>query len=128
MRRRIPALILVVAVAAVAYYSYVRAHEDAKADKANVLKVSGNIETHESVVGFKVSGRIAELPVEEGQWVDKDAVIARLDQDDYRQQVAMDRAALGVQREQLELGLAGSRKQEIEAAEQVLNDAKADLQ
>jgi HlyD family secretion protein len=55
-------------------------------------------------------------------------MIARLDQDDYRQQVAMDRAALGVQREQLQLGLAGSRKQEIQAAEQVLNDAKADLQ
>lgn len=128
MKRRIPVLILVLAVAGVAYYSYMREHGSARSGQANALRVSGNIETHESVVGFKVSGRIAELPVEEGQWVDKDALVARLDQEDYRQQVAMDRAALGVQKEQLNLALAGSRKQEIEAAEQVLNDAKADLE
>jgi HlyD family secretion protein len=127
MKRKIPILLLIVVVAGVGYYSYVHSHSAAKADE-NVLRVSGNIETHESVVGFKVSGRIAELPVEEGQWVEKNALLARLDQDDYRQQVAMDRAALGVQKKQLQLGLAGSRKQEIEAAEQVLNDARADLQ
>src|SRR5437868_6303012 len=125
MKRRLPILLLILAVAGVGYYSYVHSHSGAKADES-VLRVSGNIETHESVVGFKVSGRIAELPVEEGQWVENGVLLARLDQDDYRQQVAMDRAALGVQKEQLQLGLAGSRKQEIEAAEQVLNDAKAD--
>jgi HlyD family secretion protein len=127
MKRRFPILLLVLAVAGVGYYSYVHSHSAAKADES-VLRASGNVETHESVVGFKVPGRIAELPVEEGQWVEKNALLARLDQDDYRQQVAMDRAALGVQKEQLQLGLAGSRKQEIEAADQVLNDAKADLQ
>lgn len=127
MKRRIPIVLLILAVAGVGYYSYVHSHSAAKADES-VLRASGNIETHQSVVGFKVSGRITELPVEEGQWVEKEALLARLDQDDYRQQVAMDRAALGVQKEQLQLGLAGSRKQEIEAAKQVLNDAKADLQ
>ena len=37
----------------------------------NVLKVSGNIETHESDVSFKVQGRIKELPAQEGQWVEE---------------------------------------------------------
>lgn len=127
MKRKLPVIFLVLAVAIAAYYAYVRPHWMKKDADANVLRVSGNIETHESVVGFKVSGRIVDLPVEEGQWVDKDAIIARLDQDDYRQQVAIDAAALRVQREQLDLALAGSRRQEIRAAEQVLNDAKADL-
>ncbi len=92
-----------------------------------MLKLSGNIETHESVVGFKVPGRIVELPVEEGQWVEQGAVLAQLDNADYRQQVAMDRAAVGVQRSQLGLALAGTRRQQLQVAQQTLQDAQADL-
>src|SRR5689334_19082190 len=128
MKRKLPVIFLVVAVAIAAYFAYVRPRSLKKSTDANTLKLSGNIETHESVIGFKVPGRIVDLPIEEGQWVDRNAVLARLDQDDYRQQVAMDEAALRVQREQLDLALAGSRRQEIKAAEQVLNDAKADLE
>jgi HlyD family secretion protein len=59
------------------------------------LLVSGNIEAHESVVGFKaVQSRIVELPYDEGQWVDAGTLLARLDATDYRQQLAIDRAAL----------------------------------
>jgi membrane fusion protein YbhG len=128
MKRRIPILILVLAALGAGYYYYLYPRWAAKAAPANALKVSGNIEAHESVVGFKVPGRIVDLPIEEGQWVDKGALIAQLDSDDYRQQVAMDEASLHVQRRQLDLGLAGTRQQEIRAAEQVLLDAKADLE
>ncbi len=128
MKRRIPFILLILAVGIAAYYSLARPGlRNGEAERSRVLKVSGNIETHESVVGFKVPGRIVDLPIEEGQWVDKDALIARLDQDDYRQQVALDEAALRVQKEQLDLALAGTRRQEIDAAEEVLNAAKADL-
>ncbi len=128
MKRKIPFILLVLAVGTAAYYSLARPRlRGSAAERGKVLKLSGNIETHESVVGFKVPGRIVELPVEEGQWVDKDTLIAQLDQDDYRQQLALDEAALRVQKEQLDLALAGSRRQEIEAAEEVLNAAKADL-
>lgn len=128
MKRRIPFILLILAVGIAAYYSLARPRlRNGAAEDSRVLKVSGNIETHESVVGFKVPGRIVDLPIEEGQWVDKDALIARLDQDDYRQQVALDEAALRVQKEQLDLALAGSRRQDIQAAEEVLNAGKADL-
>ncbi len=48
----------------------------------NQLTLSGNIEAHESLVGFKVPGRIVELPVEEGQQVAQGALLARLDDAD----------------------------------------------
>src|SRR5581483_1696008 len=127
MKRRMPILILALAVAAAAYWFYLRPRIKPKQVADNVLKVSGNIEAHQSIVGFKVQGRIMELPIEEGQWVEKGALIAQLDSDDYRQQVAMDEAALHVQRRPLDVGLAGSRPQEIQAQEQVLMDVKADL-
>jgi HlyD family secretion protein len=129
MTRRIPVVIvLVLIVVAAAYYFYLRPRAIEKSANHNTLKLSGNIETHESIVGFKVQGRIMELPVEEGQWVERGAVLAKLDSEDYRQQVAMDEAALRVQRRQLDLGLAGTRRQEIQSTQQVLLDAKADLE
>ena len=92
----------------------------------NTLRISGNIEAHESVVGFKVPGRIVELPVQEGQYVNKGDLLARLDDDDYRQQVSMDEATIRTREAELKLALAGSRIQEIQAAKQSLIDAQSD--
>ena len=125
-RKLILLLLLATAVAVAAAFIYPRLFR--KAQDTNTLRLSGNIEAHESVVGFKVQGRIIELPVQEGQWVDAGTLLARLDGDDYRRQAEMDEAALRVQRAQLALGLAGTRRQELEATQQSLIDAKADLE
>jgi membrane fusion protein YbhG len=127
MKRRIAILIFIAAAAVGAYFFSIRPRLTADAAPSNVLKVSGNIEAHESIVGFKVSGRIVDLPIEEGQWVEPGTLIAKLDTADYRQQLAMDRAAVRVQRDQLKLALAGTRSQELEVARQTLADAKANL-
>lgn len=78
------------------------------------IPLSGNVEAHQSVLGFKtVQSRIVELPFDEGQWVKAGTLIARLDDSDYRQQVAMAESALEVQRPQLataEQNLAAARK------------------
>lgn len=128
MTRRISVILLLLAVAGIGYYAYLRPRWLQKPADPNLLKLSGNIETHESVVGFKVPGRIVDLPIEEGQFVDQGQLLARLDSADYHQQVAIDEAALRVQRAQLELGLAGTRQQELEASQQTLFDARADLE
>jgi HlyD family secretion protein len=87
------------------------------------LLVSGNIEAHESVVSFKaVQSRVVELPFEEGQWVKEGTILARLDDADYRQQVAIDEAAIRVQEQQL-----GSAKQKLEAARATIVSDRADL-
>jgi HlyD family secretion protein len=66
------------------------------------LVVSGNIEAHESVLSFKtVQSPIVELPFDEGQWVQAGTLLARVEDRDYRQQIAVDEAALSVQKQQL---------------------------
>lgn len=107
-------------------YIYVRSAADRAAD--GFIRISGNIEAHESVVSFKVQGRIVELPVQEGQFVKQGDLLARLDDDDYRQQVSVDEAIVRTREAELELAMAGSRTQEIQAAKQSLIDAKADLE
>lgn len=89
----------------------------------SVLFVSGNIEAHESVLGFKVvQSRLIELPFDEGQWVDAGTVLARLDDSDYRQEVAVDRSALAVQERQLE-----AAEENLEAAKKIVAIDRADL-
>ena len=57
MKRKIPVLILILVliVVAMSYYFYLRPGWENKSANGNLLKVSGNIETHESVVGFKAA-------------------------------------------------------------------------
>lgn len=126
MKRRIPVLIVLAAAVAAGVYFYPRFTR--KAVTANELVLSGNIEAHESLVSFKVQGRIIELPVEEGQWVEPGALLARLEDADYRQRVRIDEATVHVRQSNLALTLAGTRAQEIKAAEQTMLDAQADRQ
>ncbi len=125
MKRVIPLLLLLAIGGGLAYF-----HPEwyRKAAPQNVLKLSGNIEAHESLVSFKVTGRIVELPVDEGVTLKCGDLVARLDNDDYRQQVAVDESGNTVRNRQLSLGLAGTRPQEIEAAKLAMLDAQADLE
>jgi HlyD family secretion protein len=125
MKRVLPLLLLLAIGAAVVYFhpQWFR-----KPTAGNVLKLSGNLEAHESLVSFKVTGRIVNLPVDEGMTVKAGELLARLDNDDYRQEVALDAATGRVRERQLTLGLAGSRPQDIRAAEQAVLDAQADLE
>ncbi|WP_129128162.1 HlyD family secretion protein [Geomonas oryzae] len=125
MKRKLIPIVILAAAAAAAVFFVSRNRNRADAD---TITLSGNIEAHESVVGFKVPGRVAELPVEEGQLVRAGDVIARLDQGDYQQQLRIDEANLGTRRAELGLATAGSRPQEKQAAHQSVLDAQADFE
>jgi len=126
MKKRLPFFIVIVAVLAVGVYLYPRLKP--KPAPSNQLVLSGNIEAHESLVSFKVTGRVVDLPVVEGQWVEAGTLLARLDDADYRQKLDIDAANLKVRQSNLALTLAGSREQEIKAAEASVRDAHADLE
>ncbi len=126
MKRRLPVLILMAALIAAGAYFYPRIGNKAKPE--NQLTLSGNIEAHESLVSFKIQGRIIDLPVEEGQWVEQGTLLARLDDADYRQKVRIDEANVNVRESDLALTLAGTREQEVKASQQTMLDAQADLQ
>ena len=125
MKRVLPVLILLAAVIAAGVYFYPRLIK--KPVPANQLTLSGNIEAHESLVGFKVQGRIINLPVEEGQQVKQGDLLARLDDADYSQKVRIDEAGVRVRESDLALTLAGTREQEVKASRQSMLDAQADL-
>ena len=64
MKRIIPIVILLAAAVAAGLYFYPRLTK--KPAPTNQLTLSGNIEAHESLISFKVQGRIVDLPIEEG--------------------------------------------------------------
>ena len=71
---------------------------------AKVILVSGNIEAHESILSFKsVQSRIVELPFDEGKTVTAGTVLARVDDADYKQQVAIAQAGLDERMRQLDV-------------------------
>lgn len=125
MKRFIPVLILLAAAIAAGVYLYPRFTR--KPVERNQLTLSGNIEAHESLVSFKVQGRIVDLPVEEGQRVEQGALLAQLDDADYRQKMRIDEANVGVRESDLALKLAGTREQETKALQQAMLDAQADM-
>src|SRR5208283_2867344 len=85
--------------------------------------VSGNIEAHESVLSFKtVQSRIVELPFDEGQTVKAGTVIARVDDADYKQQVAIAEAALNAQMRQLDVA-----EQNVDATRRTVVSDEADV-
>jgi HlyD family secretion protein len=126
MKRRLPILLILAAAIAAGAYFYPRLN--GKTRPQNQITLSGNIEAHESLISFKVPGRIVDLPIEEGQRVEPGALLARLDDADYKQKVRIGEATVQVRESNLALLLAGTREQETKAAEQTMLNAQADLQ
>ncbi len=125
MKRAIPILILLSAVLFAGVYYYPRLAK--KPQPVDQLTLSGNIEAHESLVGFKVEGRIVELPVEEGQQIEQGALLARLEDADLKQKVRIDEDTVRGRESNLALTLAGTRQQELKATQQNTIDAQADF-
>jgi HlyD family secretion protein len=121
MKNRVVLLVVVVLLGVGTWAGYSVLIKDVVA--VDGLLVSGNIEAHESVVSLKaVQSRVIELPFDEGQWVKAGTLLARLDDSDYRQQVAINEAALRVQEQQL-----ASAMQKLEAAHATIANDNADL-
>jgi HlyD family secretion protein len=125
MKRLIPIVIVLCAAVAAGIYFYPRFAK--KPAPANEITLSGNIEAHESLLGFKVQGRIVQLPVEEGQQVAQGTLLAQLEGADLKQKILIDEAAVAVRKDDLALTMAGTRQQEVRASQQAEVDAQADL-
>lgn len=96
------------------------------ANSSGELLLSGNLEVTDAQVSFKYPGRVAERLVAEGQRVEAGQLVARLDDAEQSQEVALRRAELAATRAVLAELEAGSRPQEIAAAEAILRSAEAE--
>jgi HlyD family secretion protein len=110
MKRFILPTLALLAVAAVAgYYIYGRMHPK----NTNTLSVSGNLELTQVDISFKVPGKLIELNVDEGTYVKKGMVIARIDKDQVESQRTRDEASLHnsqSQYEQMETSVQWQRR------------------
>jgi HlyD family secretion protein len=92
------------------------------------LKVSGTIEVTTVELSFKVSGRLAQRLVDEGEMVSAGQLVARLEDDELKE----DKNARTAEKRAAQAALAdlqaGSRREEIAQAEAALARMKADAE
>ncbi|MCP5120404.1 MAG: biotin/lipoyl-binding protein, partial [bacterium] len=84
-----------------------------RSDDEGTIRLSGNIEMTEVKVSFKISGKLIERTVDEGEVVEKDMVIARLDSEQLlrqRDQAAAARKAADSQLTQLRTAIEFQRE------------------
>ena len=124
MKRVFSLFLIAVLVAGLLIYFLTRE----KRDDGRFIKVSGNIEATEADVGFKVQGRIVSRFFEEGDWVEKGKILAKLDDEDLRQRLELARATLMSADARLSKLLAGARPEELREAEAAVHQARYDLE
>lgn len=80
-------------------------------------------------IGFESAGRIVEMPVDEGQQVETDALLARIDDRDAQAGLARAKAQLQRAERELEQTLSGEREEDKRrlAAELAAREAEAEL-
>ena len=93
-----------------------------------VLNATGYVmAAHKIELASKVLGRVAWVGVEMGDKIKKDQVLVRLEDDEYKARVAQQQGQLDNARAMLAELEAGSRPQEIAAAQAKLDQAQAEL-
>ena len=98
-----------------------------QAPPANEVRASGHVEATDVRLAPDVGGRIVELPLKEGDRVDVDALVVRLDSKDA--EIAIERATADRQLAEAQLRLlqAGSRPEDIRQAEAQAQTARDDV-
>ena len=125
MSRRIIILAFIIAgVAAAGYYT----RGFGFLDKPNEgLVLYGNVDIRQVNLGFRVAGRIAEMPIDEGASVEAGATLAQLDQQPFIDALAGAEAQVATARAELEKRRNGNRPQEIAQAEAAVAVRRADM-
>ncbi|MDY0269305.1 HlyD family efflux transporter periplasmic adaptor subunit [Trichloromonas sp.] len=120
MRRKFPLLLvlLTVLVAGIAY----RRPWAGKPGLDGTLTLFGNVDIRKVDLGFRVTGRIAEMPFQEGARVAAGDLLARLDEIPYRIELDLALAQEAQAAAQLAKLEAGSRPPEIAQAEALVRE------
>ncbi len=118
MKKLIPILIILIGLTAGVRW-YIHQHQrEAEAQ----LTLYGNVDIREVNLGFRVGGKLTKLAYDEGDAVKRGAVLANLDDEPYRNQVASAKAQVESLRARLALREAGNRPQEIAQAKALVRE------
>ena len=125
MRKRLVIILGVVAVLSVAgWFIYQRFTSTPQ----RILTLQGNIDIRQVNVGFRVTGRVKEMKLEEGDVVHAGDLIATLDDVPYQDQVRLAEAQVAQAQANYTKMVNGYRPEEIEQAKAQLAQAKANYQ
>jgi len=117
------AVVVVAAVAGGVYYWKQRAANDPQA----AFTMWGNVDVHQVELGFRVSGRISRLDVDEGARVTPGAELAQLDHVPFETEVAAATAQVAMAQAQFDKATRGYRTEEIAQAAAAVRQREADL-
>ena len=123
-RRMLIALAVLAALAATGGYLW---RQRSAGDLTAPFWLSGNVDVHQVELAFRVTGRIADLKVEEGERVDAGTVLAQLDRVPFENDVAAATADVAQAQAQFDKTKRGFRVEEIEQARATLLQREADL-
>jgi len=99
----------------------------APVDGNSVIEATGVIESHKVALASEIGGQVVEVLVEEGQRVDADQPLLRLDDSLLQKQRQQAQSQLDAAQATLELLEAGATQDQINAAEAQLSQAQANL-
>ena len=116
-------ILLLVAAAGAFWWFWGPAHNN-----KDQLRLMGHIEATETDLAFKVPGIIARINFQEGDSIKAGEVVAELDAQDLRDELAAAQARVKAAEAALARLLAGSRPQEIAEARAAVLQAQADLE
>lgn len=125
MIKRLLIIAIVLAAAGAGVYAYFQLRPEGDPD---MVRVSGNVEVTDVEVSFRMPGWVETRPISEGEVVEKGALVARLESTELAQEVALREAEVQAYEAELAALLAGSRPQEIAAAEAAVQRAQAELE
>lgn len=98
-----------------------------RGDGTDGLTLYGNVDIRTVDLGFRVGGRIAEMPVDEGDHVQPGDVLARLDPKPLQDALAAAEAQVAAAQAARDKAVAGNRPQEIAQAGAVVAQREAAL-
>jgi HlyD family secretion protein len=125
MRKRLAIILGVVAVLSVAGWFI---YQQFTATPQRILTLQGNIDIRQVNVGFRVTGRVKEMKLEEGDVVHAGDLIATLDDVPYQDQVRLAEAQVAQAQANYTKMVNGYRPEEIAQAKAQLAQAKANYQ
>src|SRR5258707_4985217 len=125
MRKRLAIILAVVAALAIASWFV---YQQVTADRGHLLTLQGNIDIRQVNVGFRVSGRVKEMKLEEGYIVHGGDLIAQLDDVPNQDEVRLAEAQVAQAQAASTKMVNGYRPEEIEQARAQLAQTKANYQ
>ncbi|SCW84900.1 HlyD family secretion protein [Rhizobium mongolense subsp. loessense] len=127
MNKIIPAAILLAGAAAAGWWYDVPSRLGWAPQEAKEFTLYGNVDIRQVSLAFRVSGRLEEARVDEGDAVKRGVVLARLDNEPYDYAVRSAEATVAALRATLDKLRAGPRPAEIAQASASYNESLADL-